>query len=158
MDSPLALCFDTFTLGHTPILSCWHWLVRMYTGSPFCLEMFWHQSLSMLYMQPGFFIQQSASKGLGSDSWIFVNSIGVHTGAYPICCLVLLFRQLGLHNLFQSFFIKALAYQMCTLGIPYISFVDIGCYGIKWMIFFSRMSDCDVFSSLTLTACAVMRF
>ena len=67
-------------------------------------------------MQPGFFIQQSASKGLGSDSWIFVNSIGVHTGTHPICCLVRLFRQLGLQNLFQSFFIEALAYQMCTLG------------------------------------------
>ena len=92
MDSPLALCFDTLTLGHTPILSCWHWLVRMYTGSPFCLEMFWHQSLSMLYMQPGFFIQQSSSKGLESDSWIFVNSIGVHAGTHPICCLVLLLR------------------------------------------------------------------
>ena len=92
MDSPLALCFDTLTLGHTPILSCWHWLVHMYTGSPFCLEMFWHQSLSMLYMQPGFFIQQSASKGLESDSWIFVNSIGVHAGTHPICCLVLLLR------------------------------------------------------------------
>ena len=64
----------------------------------------------------GFFIQQSASKGLGSDSWIFVNSIGVHTGTHPICCLVRLFRQLGLQNLFQSFFIEALAYQMCTLG------------------------------------------
>ena len=122
MDSPLALCFDTFTLGHTPILSCWHWLVRMYTGSPFRLEMFWHQSLSMLYMQPGFFIQQSAFKGLGSDSWIFVNSIGVHTGTHPICCLVRLFRQLGLQNLFQSFFIEALAYQMCTLGYTLYQF------------------------------------
>ena len=38
-------------------------------------------------MQPGFFIQQSASKGLGSDSWIFVNSIGVHTGTQS-CSLV----------------------------------------------------------------------
>ena len=55
-------------------------------------------------MQPGFFIQQSAYKGLGSDSWIFVNSIGVHTGTHPICCLFRLFRQLGLQNLFQSFF------------------------------------------------------
>ena len=51
-------------------------------------------------MQPGFFIQQSASKGLESDSWIFVNSIGVHAGPHTICCLVRLFRQLGLHNLF----------------------------------------------------------
>ena len=50
-------------------------------------------------MQPGFFIQQSASKGLESDSWIFVNSIGVHAGTHPICCLVRLFRQLGLQNL-----------------------------------------------------------
>ena len=160
MDSPLALCFNTFTLGHTPILSCCHWLVRMYTGSPFRLEMFWHQSLSMLYMQPGFFIQQSASKGLGSDSWIFVNSIGVHTGTHPICCLVRLFRQLGLQNLFQSFFIEALAYQMCTLGHTLYQFCR---YWMLWnemddFIFFSRMSDCDVFSSLTLTACAVMRF
>ena len=130
MDSPLALCFDTFTLGHTPILSCWHWIVRMYTGSPFRLEMFWHQSLSMLYMQPGFFIQQSASKGLESDSWIFVNSIGVHVGTHPICCLVRLFRQLGLQNLFHSFFIEALAYQMCTLGHTLYQF-----YGVKWMIF-----------------------
>ena len=158
MDSPLVLCFDTFTLGHTPILSCWHWLVRMYTGSPFRLEMFWHQSLSMLYMQPSFFIQQSASKGLGSNSWIFVNSIGVHTGTHPICCLVHLFRQLGLQNLFQSFLSRHLHIRCAHWGIPYISFVDIGCYGMKWMIFFSRMSDCDVFSSLTLTACAVMRF
>ena len=39
-----------------------------------------------------FFIQQSASKGLESDSWIFVNSIGVHAGINPICCLVLLLR------------------------------------------------------------------
>ena len=46
MDSPLALCFDTFTLGHTLILSFWHWLVRMYAGSPFCLEMFWHHLAS----------------------------------------------------------------------------------------------------------------
>ena len=63
VDSALALCFDTFTLGHSPILSCWLWLLRMYTGSPFRLEMFWHQSLSMPHMQPGFFIQRSASKG-----------------------------------------------------------------------------------------------
>ena len=34
-------------------------------------------------MQPGFFIQQSASKGLESDSWLFVNSIGVHAGTHP---------------------------------------------------------------------------
>ena len=54
-------------------------------------------------MQPSFFIQQSASKGLESDSWIFVNSIGVHAGTHPICCLVRLFRQLGLQNLFHSF-------------------------------------------------------
>ena len=53
-------------------------------------------------MQPVFFIQQSASKGLESDSWIFVNSIGVHAGAHPICCLVRLFRRLG----FQSFFYR----------------------------------------------------
>ena len=68
-------------------------------------------------MQPGFFIHQSASKGLESDSWIFVNSIGVHADTHPICCLVRLFRQLGLQNFFFFFFfIEALAYQMCTLG------------------------------------------
>ena len=121
---------------------------------PISPRMFWHQSLSMLYMQPGFFIQQSASKGLGSDSWIFVNSIGVHTGTHPICCLVRLFRQLGLHKFISEFFSSRHLHIRCAhWGIPYI-----GCYGMKWMIFFSRMSDCDVFSSLTLTACAVMRF
>ena len=130
MDSPLALCFDTFTLGHTLILSFWHWLVRMYAGSPFCLEMFWHQSLSMLYMQPGFFIHQSACKGLESDSWIFVNSIGVHAGTHPICCLVRLFRQLGLQNLFQSFFYRGTC----------ISDVHTGAYPI--LVLWSEM---DVF-------------
>ena len=42
-------------------------------------------------MQSGFFIQQSASKGLESDSWIFVNSIGGarwHTPHMLSCSLV----------------------------------------------------------------------
>ena len=126
MDSPLALCFDTFALGHTPILSCWHWLVRIYTGSPFCLEMFWHQSLSMLYVQPVFFMQQSASKGLESDSWIFVNSIGVHAGTHPICCLVLLLRRLVLQKFISEFFFlsRHLHIRCAHWGIPYISFME----------------------------------
>ena len=126
MDSPLALCFDTFTLGHTPILSCWHWIVRMYTGSPFRLEMFWHKSLSMLYMQPVFFIQQSASKGLESDSWIFVNSIEVHAGTHPICCLVLLLRKLVLQKFISEFFFSSrhLHIRCAHWGIPYIKFME----------------------------------
>ena len=125
MDSPLALCFDTLTLGHTPILSCWHWLVRMYTGSPFYLEMFWHQSLSMLYMQQGFFIQQSAYKGLESDSWIFVNSIGVHAGTHPICCLVSCSDDWVFRNLFYNFFSSRHLHIRCAhWGIPYISFME----------------------------------
>ena len=64
-------------------------------------------------MQPGFFIQQSASKGLGSDSWIFVNSIGVHTGTHPICCLVRLFRQLGL----QKFISESFHRGTCILDV-----------------------------------------
>ena len=56
-------------------------------------------------MKSGFFIQQSASKpSLGSDSRIFVNSVGVHAGALPICCLVLLFRRLGLQKFISEFF------------------------------------------------------
>ena len=136
MDSPLALCFDTFTLGHTPILSCWPWLIRMYTGSLFFLEMFWHQSLSMLSMQPGFFIQRSASKGMGTDSLIFVNSIGVHTGAHPICCLVRLFRRLGLEKFISEFFLSRHLHIICAhWGIPYISVVDIGCCEINGCFF-----------------------
>ena len=87
-------------------------------------------------MQLGFFIQQSAYRvllraNLGSDSCIFVNSIGVHVGALPIYCLVCLFRRLGLQKFISYFFfIEALAYQMCTLEHTLYQF-----YGIKWMIF-----------------------
>ena len=54
-------------------------------------------------MQPGFFIQQSASKGLGSDSWIFVNSIGVRTGTHPICSLV---QTIGSSEFISEFFYR----------------------------------------------------
>ena len=82
-------------------------------------------------MQPVFFIQQSASKGLESDSWIFVNSIGVHAGTHPYVVLFSCSDDWFFRNLFQSFFfIKALAYQMCTLGHTLYQF-----YGMKWMIF-----------------------
>ena len=36
-----AWCFDMFILGHTPILACWLWLLHIYVGNPFHLEMFW---------------------------------------------------------------------------------------------------------------------
>ena len=73
-----------------------------------------------------------------------------HTPHMLSCSLV---QTIGSSEIYlRVFFIKALAYQMCTLGHTLYQF-----YGMKWMIF-SRMSDCDVFSSLTLTACAVMRF
>ena len=124
IDSPLALCFDTFTLRHTPILSCWHWIVRMYTGSPFRLEMFWHQSLSMLYMQPGFFIQQSASKGLESDSWIFVNSIGVHAGTHPYVVLFACSDNWVFRIYFIVFLSRHLHIRCAHWGIPYISFME----------------------------------
>ena len=77
-------------------------------------------------MQPGYFIQQSASKGLGSDSWIFVNSIEVHTGTHPICCLVRLFRQLGLQKFILEFFYQG----TCT------SDVHTGAYPISvlWIL------------------------
>ena len=125
MDSPLALCFDTFTLGHTLILSCWHWLVRMYTGSPFHLEMFWHQSLSMLYMQLGFFIQQSASKGLGSDSWIFVNTNrGAHWNT-PHMLSYSLVQTIGSSEFISEFFLSRHLHIRCAhWGIPYISFME----------------------------------
>ena len=56
-------------------------------------------------MQSSFFIQQSASKpSLGSESRIFVNSVGVHAGALPICCLVRLFRRLDLRKFISEFF------------------------------------------------------
>ena len=81
-------------------------------------------------MQPGFFIHQRASKGLESDSWIFVNSIGVHADTHPICCLVRLFRQLGLQNFFFFFFFfffflsRHLHIRCAHWGIPYISFME----------------------------------
>ena len=80
-------------------------------------------------MQLGFFIQESASKGLESDSWIFVNSIGVHAGTNPICYLVRLFRQLGLQNLFHSFFYRGTC----------ISDVYTGAYPIS--VLWSEMDD-----------------
>ena len=90
---------------------------------------------------------------LGSDSRIFVNSVGVHVGAHPICCVVRLFKQLVLQKFISEFFHQGTC----------ISDVHTGAYPISVLWnemddFFSRMSDCDVFSSLTLIACAVMRF
>ena len=41
VEGAFAWCFDMFILGHTPILACWLRLLHMYTGSSFCLEMFW---------------------------------------------------------------------------------------------------------------------
>ena len=82
-------------------------------------------------MQPGFFIQQSASKGLESDSWIFVNSIGVHAGTHPHMLSCSLAQMIGsLEIYFRVFCIEALAYQMCTLGHTLYQF-----YGVKLMIF-----------------------
>ena len=76
-------------------------------------------------MQPGFFIQQSASKGLGSDSWIFVNSIGVHTGTHPICCLVRLFRRLGLQKFISEFFYRGTCISDVRTGAYPISVLRI---------------------------------
>ncbi|KAL6322799.1 hypothetical protein AAG906_019068 [Vitis piasezkii] len=36
-----ARCFDTFILGHAPILACWLWFLCMYAGIPSCLAMLW---------------------------------------------------------------------------------------------------------------------
>ena len=136
MDSPLALCFDTFTLGHTPILSCWHWIVRMYTGSPFHLEMFWHQSLSVLHIQLGFFIQQSASKGKPRVRFAHIRQLnwGAHwrtphmlscSLVQTICCLVRLFRRLVLQKFISKFFSSGHLHIRCAhWGIPYISFME----------------------------------
>ena len=41
---------------------------------------------------------------MGSDTRIFVNAVGVHTGAHPIYCLVHLFRRLGLQKFISEFF------------------------------------------------------
>ena len=81
-------------------------------------------------MQPAFFIQQSASKGLESDSWIFVNSIAVHAGTHPICCLVLLLRRLVLQKFVSKFFF----YQGTC-----ISDVHTGAYPIS--VLWNEMDD-----------------
>ena len=81
-------------------------------------------------MQPGFFIHQIASKGLESDSWILVNSIGVHAGTHLICCLVRLIQTIGSSEFISEFFYRGTC----------ISDVHTGAYPI--LVLWSEM---DVF-------------
>ncbi|RVX00801.1 hypothetical protein CK203_026419 [Vitis vinifera] len=57
VESTFARCFDTFILGHAPILACWLWFLCMYASIPSCLAMLWASKFE-----------------------------GVHTGAYLIHC------------------------------------------------------------------------
>ena len=66
---------------------------------------------------------------LGSDSWIFVNSVRVHVGAHPICCLVRLFRRLGLQKLISDSFHRGTC----------ISDVHTGAYPIS--VLWNKMDD-----------------
>ena len=81
-------------------------------------------------MQPGFFIQQSASKGLESDSRIFVNSIGVHAGTHPHMLSCSLAQMIGsLEIYFRVFFHQGTC----------ISDVHTGAYPIS--VLWSEMDD-----------------
>ena len=81
-------------------------------------------------MQPVFFIQQSAFKGLESDSWILVNSIGGarwHTPHMLSCSLAQMIGSLEIY--FRVFFHRGTC----------ISDVHTGAYPIS--VLWSEMDD-----------------
>ena len=81
-------------------------------------------------MQPGFNNSRVLLRAsLGSDSRILVNSVGVHAGALPICCLVRLFRRLGLQKFISKFFHRGTC----------ISDVHTGAYPI--LVLWNKMDD-----------------
>ena len=81
-------------------------------------------------MQPGFFIQQSASKGLESDSWIFCQlnrGARWHTPHMLSCSLAQIIRSLEIY--FRVFFHQGTC----------ISDVHTGAYPIS--VLWSEMDD-----------------
>ena len=69
----------------------------------------------------------------------------------------LLVQTIGSSEIYFRVFLSRHLHIRCALGHTVYQFCG---YWMLWnkMDDFSRMNDCDVFSSLTLTACAVMRF
>ena len=88
-------------------------------------------------MQPGFFIQQSASKGLQGVRFTHIRQLnrGAHWRT-PHMLSCLLIQTIGSSKIYFRVFLSRHLHIRCAhWGIPYISFVDIGCCGIKCMIF-----------------------
>ena len=85
---------------------------------------------TLLRYSPGFLRAR-----LGSDSHIFFNSVGVHTSAHTHMLSCSLVQMIGSSEIyFRVFFIKALAYQMCTLGHTLYQFCGY------WMLW-NKMDD-----------------
>ena len=92
--TPLLTALTCSRWGILPILAWWHQFLHVHMQS-ISLGDVWQWCLDILHIQPGFFIQQSASRACPrSDSSIFIDPIGVYTRAYPMHCHVHVFWQM----------------------------------------------------------------
>ena len=92
--TPLLTTLTCSYWGIPPFLAWWHQFLHVHMQS-ISLGDVWHRCLDILHIQLGFFIQQSASKAcLRSDSSIFIDLVGVYTGAYPMHFHVRVFRRM----------------------------------------------------------------
>ena len=114
----LCRCFDTFILGHAPILACWLWLfihVRRHSVSPSNVMDI------KVWVRPAFSSVSSYSRVLlGSDPRSDSGYSLTQQGCIPYSLSYSLVRMSRSSMMYSRVFIKIFEFQMYTLGhIPY---------------------------------------